>query len=126
MKIYFEDGKLDPTMKFIINHDFFIDAANGYSFCEDRLEVAKHFHPNCTIYTNSLVALYNPYVWNDELKVPELYLRHKNTLEWTRVDQLTARELRQGHNLMKMYMAGEFHNFKTYPLRKEMLNETVG
>lgn len=125
MKIYFEDGKLDQMIKNEINCDFSIDAKNGYSFCEDRLEITKHFYPNCTIYTNSLVALCNIYVWNDELKVPELYLRHKDTMKWMRVDKLTPRELRQGHNLMKMYMSGEFHSFKEYPLTKEMLNETM-
>ena len=122
MKIYFEDGKLDniALVKFETGckFDFTVDAANGYSFCEDRFEISAHFHPNCAIYTNSLVALSNKYVWNEELGVPELYLRHKDTLQFTRVDALTTRELRQGHNLMKMYMAGEFDSSKTYPQRE--------
>lgn len=124
MKIYFEDGKLYDTafVKFEIgcDVDFTVDAVNGYSFCEDRFEISSHFHPNCTIYTNSLMAFDNKYVWNDKLSVPELYLRHKDTLLFTRIDQLTTRELRQGHNLMKLYLADEFDSFKTHPRLEEM------
>lgn len=130
MKIYFEDGKLQDValIKFETgcDFDFTVDAANGYSFCEDRFEITKRFHPECSIYTNSLMALDNRYVWNDQLGVPELYLRHKDTCVFTRIDKLTTRELRQGHNLMKMYMAGEFDSLKLHPRLEEMENETLG
>lgn len=108
MKIYFEDGPLDIKLaRLEFDYDFFIDARNGYSFCEDKLEIMEHFHSDKTVYTNYLNALNNRWVWNDKLKVPELYIRNEEH-NFTRVDKLTTRELRQGHNLMKLYMNGEF------------------
>lgn len=114
MKVYFEDGALIP-FESDNDCDFWIDAANGHSFCEYRLRIAKEHYPDCAIYTNSLVALDNRFVWNDKLKVPELYLRDRKTLKFVRVDELTDRELREGHALMKMYINGAFDNYVAYP-----------
>lgn len=114
MKIYFEDGALAFNL-LEVDCDFRIDAANGHSFCEKRLRTAKERYPNCAIYTNSLVALDNKFVWNDELKVPELYLRDRTTQKFVRVDELTDRELREGHALMKMYINGAFDNYVAHP-----------
>lgn len=114
MKIYFEDGALVFNL-LEVDCDFRIDAANGHSFCENRLRAAKECYPNCSIYTNSLTALDNRFVWNDELKVPELYLRDRKTLKFVRVDELTDRELREGHALMKMYLNGAFSNYVAHP-----------
>ena len=110
MKIYFEDGQLKPPTSLEIHVDLYIDACNGYSFCEDKFEVTKAFHCNKTIYTNSLVGLTSQYAWNENLGVHEIYMRDEETQEFTRIDNLTTRLLRQGHNIMKMFMAGEFHN----------------
>ena len=110
MRIYFEDGPLLKPISLNFKYDFSIDAKNGYSFCESRLETAQHFHPDCTIYTNSLIALHNRYAWNEELGVPEIYMRDGEHQIFHRIDKLTQRELRQGHNIMKMYMANEFRN----------------
>lgn len=114
MKIYFEDGPLIPFEP-EPDCEFRIDAANGHSFCENRLRTAKEHYPDCAIYTNSLVALDNRFVWNDELKVPELYLRDRKTCKFVRVDELTDRELREGHALMKMYINRAFDNYVAYP-----------
>jgi len=117
MKIYFEDGTLRASVKAF--HTIFeaqdiniiIDAADGYSEnvkCLDHaLSIGKR-----SVYTNSLIALDNKYAWNDELKVPEIYIRAGINCKFTRIDKLTDRELRMGHNIMQMYMNGAFDNSK--------------
>ena len=109
MKIYFEDGKLlswirsipeKPTME--------IDAGDGPTKNQKDLDLQKIYRPDSIIYTNSLIAFSNEYAWNEELKVPEIYIRAGEYMIFTRIDKLTTRELREGHNLAKMYISGEF------------------
>ena len=113
MKIYFEDGalntrELDDSLRFSdLLYD--IDASYGVSACYNsaRLLLAQN-NPNIIIYTNCLELFSNRYAWNEELKVPEVYIRHKATREFVRIDEATERELREGHNLAHLYLAGEF------------------
>lgn len=108
MKIYFEDDKLiDATQ---VPLDFFIriDAAEGPRENKQDLEYAMEYHPKTPIYTNSLIALSNEYAWNEELGVPEIYIRAGEHMHFHRIDELTERELRFAHNICKMYLAGSF------------------
>ena len=112
MKIYFEDGRLK---KDVLNGaipyriDLMLDATNGYSYCDSYLWKMSKDNYNAVVYTNEITALSNRYAWNKELKAPEIYLRSSNG-NFIRIDELTERELREAHNIMRMYIAGEFNN----------------
>lgn len=110
MKIYFEDGKLRNINQLPIKPDYIVNAEEGVNANIDCLDNLYHINPNSIIYTNSIFAFNNRYVWNKELKVPEIYIRANEHMLFTRIDELTARELREGHNLAKLYVAGEFDN----------------
>ena len=106
MKIYFEDGKLYRPNSIDFKYSYIVDAGCGYSKNDSLLRFIKFIDNDASVYTNSLIALDNRLAWNKELKVPEIYLVRDD--EFVRIDELTARELREGHNIMKMYISGEF------------------
>ena len=108
MKIYFEDGELVTSGYLPIKDYYAIDASKGYSHNEERLDRIREKDYNATVYTNQITALSNEYCWNEELKVPELYIRAGEHMVFTRIDELTEKELRFAHNLMKMYINGAF------------------
>ena len=108
MKIYFEDGELLNTKNLSFNWDNCVDARYGYSQNIKVLDMFNEVNPKMVIYTNQITALDNIYAWNEELEVPEIYIRAGEYMAFTRIDELTNRELRRGHNIMKMYISGEF------------------
>lgn len=110
MKIYFEDGELRHYTQIPFEPDLVIQANLGVSQNIDMLDWYAEHKSGITVYTNSILAFSNKYAWNKELKLPEIYIRAGEHMVFTRIDKLTNRELRQGHNIMKMYMAGEFNN----------------
>lgn len=106
MKIYFEDGVLD-SKKIPIVPDYIVDATNGVTNNINLLYILSIESPECIIYTNSILAFENRYAWNDDKKVPDIFIRGKCGA-FRRITKFTGRELREGHNLKKMYIAGEF------------------
>lgn len=110
MKIYFEDGTLRQLNQLPVPIDFVVDAAQGVTANFNTLDELKQRNENLTIYTNSIFAFSNQYAWNQELKVPEIYVRAGEHMLFTRIDELTNRELREGHSLAKLYVVGEFDN----------------
>lgn len=108
MKIYFEDGELVSSGHLPIDRYIVVNAGSGVNTNINVLDNIKQHNPNAVVYTNSIFAFNNKYAWNEELKVPEIYIRAGEYMVFTRIDKLTERELRQAHNLEKMYLAGEF------------------
>lgn len=111
MKIYFEDCSrvhFIPLFKECRRTTFIVDAKDGVSNNIERLETLLQNNRDLTIHTNSLLAFSNRYAWNKNLGVPEIYIRVGKTREFVRIDKLTNRQLKWGHNLAKMYLAGEF------------------
>ena len=109
MQIYFEDGELRSVNQLPVKPDIVIDAGKGLTESFRLLGFAKETNPNCIVYTNAITAFDNRYAWNNSLKVPEIYIRAGEHLIFTRIDNLTERELREGHALAKLYVAGEFN-----------------
>lgn len=108
MKIYFEDGQLCAKLQRPHDAQFSLDATYGPSENIEFLNSLYEINPNAIIYTNSIFAFSNTYAWNPVNKVPEIYIRAGEHMIFTRIDKLTTRELREGHNLKKMYLSGEF------------------
>ena len=109
MKVYFEDDELRHINQLPIKPDFVINAGKGLTDSFRLLNLAKETKPNCIIYTNAITAFSNRYAWNEELKVPEIYIRAGEHMVFTRIDNLTERELREGYALARLYVAGEFN-----------------
>lgn len=108
MKIYFEDSQLCSKLQRPHDVNFTLDATYGPSENIKFLDTLNESNPNAVIYTNSIFAFSNTYAWNPVEKVPEVYIRAGEHMIFTRIDKLTTRELREGHNLKKMYLSGEF------------------
>ena len=49
----------------------------------------------------------NTYAWDNELNRPEIYIRDSSG-EFKNITEFTGRQLKEGHNLAKLYIAGEF------------------
>ena len=108
MKIYFEDYELQPRASLPFHVDLVIEAGRGVSQNIDALDITAKMEPNAVVYTNSIFAFSNQYAWNEKLKAPEVYIRAGEHMVFTRIDELTTKELRESHNLAKMYVAGVF------------------
>lgn len=110
MKIYFEDGELVSSGYLPIDRYIVVNAGSGVHTNINVLNDIKEYNPNAVVYTNSIFAFSNDYAWNEELEVPEIYIRAGEHMLFTRIDKLTEKELRRAHNLAKMYVAGAFDN----------------
>lgn len=108
MRIYFEDGDLLQISQVPFEPYMKIDACHGISKNLDNLDNLIEFNPDAIVYTNQIAAMQSKYCWNNKLKLPELYIRAGEHMIFTRIDELTTRELQEGHNLAKMYITGEF------------------
>lgn len=107
MKIYFEDGILRSNNDLPVTPDHIVDASDDVSQNMDMLYSLRMHEPSCTVYTNSILAFSNRYAWNEELQIPEIYIRKENRA-FVNITHFTNRELKGGHNLAKMYISGEF------------------
>lgn len=114
MKIYFEDGELVSSGYLPIDRYIVVNAGSGVNTNIKVLDDIKEYNPNAVVYTNSIFAFSNIYAWNEELEVPEVYIRTGKDGIFTRIDYLTDKELRFAHNLAKMYVAGTFSNEVSY------------
>ena len=115
MKIYFEDGPLEDVSQLPFKPNLIISADDGISSNFNALDFEMHrkcdgvITDDYVIYTNSIAAFRNQYAWNEQLQVPEIYIRAGENQSFTRIDELTERVLREGHNLAHLYVAGEFN-----------------
>lgn len=106
MKIYFEDGALRRIPE---GCHLKIDAKDGYSVNRSQINTAQLLYPGRVIYTNAPLCFSNYYAWDEEAQAPQIYIRNEKGI-FTRIDEMTNRELKQGHNLWRLYEANEFGN----------------
>lgn len=108
MKIYFEDGEILNPAELPICPNYIVDAAAGVSDNIKSLDSIYNDDCNNIVYTNSIFAFDNRYAWNRKLGLPEIYIRKSRQGEFVNIASLTERELREGHNLARLYIGGEF------------------
>lgn len=110
MIVYFENGSITNEALYSSNGEEMIkvDAGMGYNHCRRRLRYIDENSPFDTeIYTNSLDAFSNHWCWDEDKKIPMIYVRNENN-DWVLINELTTRELRRALNLEKLYVNGEF------------------
>lgn len=116
MIVYFEDGSINnKNMPVNLESDvcFLVDAGMGFSDCRRMLRnIDKNFSFDTKVYTNSLDAFSNTWCWDEEKKIPMIYVRNEND-KWQLISELTEKELRRAHNLEKLYVGGMFRNVAT-------------
>lgn len=110
MKILFYDGSMfdffNEDQKYLDKSDWnLVDASFGPTKCYKRL---MSLPKNSTVVTNSLVALSHVFGWNEKENHTDIYLWWEKYHDFIRCDRLTPKEIREAHNIEKMYMAGTF------------------
>lgn len=109
MKILFYDGDVRQWCRpATIRHYNTLDAAYGPSNNIEQLEWVCLNYYDCILLTNSLVALDHRYGWNKKENHTDIYFYVESKHDFVRCDELTEREIREGHNIMKMFMNGAF------------------
>ena len=83
-----------------------ISAADGPTRVMDWMDGYYDVRPNGTVITNSVIILDNTYAWNNGTNSCDIWF-WKNG-EWVNIQDTTEREIRQGHNIMHMYLNGAF------------------
>ena len=110
MKILFYDGDIRwracPTSFSNYNR---LNALWGYTDNIKELNTYREkFGEDTVILTNSLVALDHRYGWNEKENHTDIYFYVESKHDFVRCDKLTEREIREGHDIMKMFMNGVF------------------
>ena len=86
---------------------FYDNQSEGMRANISKLDIIKEKEPDSVIYTNSIFAFDNTYAWDNEFNRPEIYIRDSSG-EFKNITEFTSRQLKEGHNLAKLYIAGEF------------------
>ena len=94
------------------DHVRFINAKYGPKMNEDMLDESLDLEQtrdlNVVVVTNSLVALSNKYCWDQRTGRCELYIFRKDKKWFVNAQELTEKEIREGHNLEALYRNGAF------------------
>lgn len=110
MKILFYDGNIHywarPSSFSNYNR---LSASWGYTDNIKTLDLyRKKLGEDAIVLTNSIIALNHRYGWNEKENHTDIYFYVKSKHDFVRCDKLTDREIREGHNIMKMFLNGEF------------------
>lgn len=111
MKILFYDGDIRgwsyPSSFSNYNR---INASWGYTNIIENLDLYREkLGEDTIILTNSIIALDHRYGWNEKENHTDIYFYVKSKHDFVRCNKLTDREIREGHDIMKMFMNGVFN-----------------
>ena len=107
MKIYFESGNLRTFHRIPERVDEEIVSSNGLFQNILALNRLLDKKPGAVVYTNTVLAFDNKFVWNEELGVPELYVRPDPDADFVRVDELSSSVLTKDSTLLELYPLAE-------------------
>lgn len=114
MKILFYDGDLrylaiPGVLPASFSNYSVINALWGYT---DNVKALDLYREKCgedtPVITNSLVALDHKYGWNKKENHTDIYFYVESKHDFVRCDELSGREIRESHSIMKMFMNGAF------------------
>jgi hypothetical protein len=112
--MFFYDGKLTDIAESEMESEDLIDAGDGYTSNMKRLgEILRDGDPHMVI-TNQIELLNNTWLWDTKTHTSKLCLKDERDGHWKPIGRFTKRDLKNGNNLAKMYMNGEFAK-KSYP-----------
>lgn len=83
-----------------------LDGKEGLRYNVKYAEKIMNTFDDVIFVTNMTYFLDNSIVWNQEVKMPMVWILIDG--EWKHICSLTTKELRNGHNLEKMYISGAF------------------
>lgn len=97
-----------PSRKpsFIYMDEF--DAFYHYEMAEKLVEYFKFKYENCQV----ILTTHNTNLMNNHLMRPDCLFILSRTRQLTALCNATERELREGHNLEKLYIGGEFEHYE--------------
>lgn len=84
------------------------DAFYHYEMAERIVEYLKQHHRNCQV----IITTHNTNLMTNRLMRPDCLFILSQSGKLTSLVKATPRELREGHNLEKMYISGEFKNYE--------------
>lgn len=116
------EGRKDDNL---LTCGYVIGAADGI---ESNLCLMERLHSRSTtawnILTNQVILLDHKYCWNSSLPVPErAYIYEPFQEKFYHIQELTDRELREAHNLYKLYLNGGLEKWEE--LKKLWKNNTT-
>lgn len=110
MKILFYDGDIrEGFCPSSFSNYSKLNATCGYTNVIKTLDLYKEvLSKDATILTNSIVALDHRYGWDEKENHTDIYFYVESKHDFVRCDELTEKEIRKEHNIMKMFMNGAF------------------
>lgn len=109
-KVIFYDGDMSEVP--ISNACFCVYARDGYSHNQKYLKTINKVVQNATVLTNDLLVWGNDIAWwNDKENKCQAYILKNINGKWKEINiqDLTEKEIRQAHDIVRMYMAGAFY-----------------
>ncbi|MCD8378877.1 MAG: ATP-binding protein [Lachnospiraceae bacterium] len=95
---------VEPTLLYL--DDF--DAFYHYEMADNVMRFIKERYPRCQV----IMTTHNTNLMTNELMRPDCLLILSRSGKLTALCNATERELREGHNLEKMYINGEFERYE--------------